>query len=738
MIRRVFLLAFARSNGLARDALAKQLFPRWRASWVLRTISIVGLSAGIATAAAEPVDVVEYYHAALDHYFISAAPAEIAALDAGVLAGWARTGASFKAYATPAAGANPVCRFYIPPGYGDSHFYSASPSECAQVSEKFPQFVRESSAVMYVRLPDTTTGACAAGSVPVYRVWNGRSDSNHRYTTDIGVRERMVASGWVAEGYGPDAVIMCGVDLGKGRLVMRAYKQDGTPATIAEFSEMSVYRNGNATGYGNYGVYPLGKLPGTPQAGSDLQLVHQGGDEYVAFDVPAQQPLYFTALWQAPTIGNVFMRADGEGAGIVVQAGQSQQIEIPYHFALSEFAQVQRLLPAEPLPAELQSLLAQAGAAVESARAASTPQARAHASYAALALAMPLKERIVVETANRSIAARGRRTDFDLNYEGFGSWTVEAFAPGYVAAKAAGFKSVYTIVDWKIVSPTRGTYDFSYLDYQIDQARAQGFGVALQVNWGLGSLPEWAWDLEFEELKALYYEQARMVVERYGTKVSTYYACGEMELNTRGLPMEQAAELARQSLAGARAASPGTPFGIYVSASAYVSYQMNVVPSPTYFSGTDLLAYLRSRAIDFDFVALQMQYGTVFAPIDVQRFQEVMRQTYDIVKVPIILGETGSSSKSEDYGIPAQSAWHGDFTQQTQYEWADATLRALYALPFVKGYYWVHVDPDDYGADIPFLSLIMSTGLVRADGSVKKVFDAFKNFTAWVDGLPAP
>ena len=131
-----------------------------------------------------------------------------------------------------------------------------------------------------------------------------------------------------------------------------------------------------------------------------------------------------------------------------------------------------------------------------------------------------------------------------------------------------------------------------------------------------------------------------------------------------------------------------------------------------------------------------MQYGTIFAPIDIQRFQEVVQKTYDIVKVPIILGETGYSSKTEDYGIAAPSHWHGGFTQQAQYEWADGTLRALYALPFVKGYYWVHLDPDNLGAGDFLAPFLVGTGLVRADGTVKKVRDAFRNFTTWVSGLP--
>ena len=66
--------------------------------------------------------------------------------------------------------------------------------------------------MMYIGLPDPTTGACAAGDIPVYRVWDNRGDSNHRYTVDRQLRQQMVAEGWVAEGYGPDQVIMCSPD----------------------------------------------------------------------------------------------------------------------------------------------------------------------------------------------------------------------------------------------------------------------------------------------------------------------------------------------------------------------------------------------------------------------------------------------------------------------------------------------------------------------------------------------
>ncbi len=148
------------------------------------------------------VRVIEYYDAARDHYFIASTNqlAEVRDLDTGVHRGWAKTGKSFYAFSEYGS---PVCRFYIPPAYGDSHFYSAAPAECEETALHLPQLVYESANVFGFLLPDRGSGACPSATVPVYRLWNNRSDSNHRYTTETAVVDQMVAKGWRAEGYGP-------------------------------------------------------------------------------------------------------------------------------------------------------------------------------------------------------------------------------------------------------------------------------------------------------------------------------------------------------------------------------------------------------------------------------------------------------------------------------------------------------------------------------------------------------
>jgi len=157
---------------------------------------------------------IEYFDAFLGHYFITTLASEQAPLDAGAIAGWKRTGAWFTAYAPGqgvADGARAVCRYYGRPEAGlDTHFYSASASECAAVAQRFPDaWILESAELFDVALPDQASGECVPGHLPVYRLWNGGASSNHRYTTDASTRRSMIAAGWIAEGYGGSGIAMC-------------------------------------------------------------------------------------------------------------------------------------------------------------------------------------------------------------------------------------------------------------------------------------------------------------------------------------------------------------------------------------------------------------------------------------------------------------------------------------------------------------------------------------------------
>ena len=134
---------------------------------------------------------------------------EITKLDNGTFVGWTRTGKSFKVHANAAAGLNAVCRFFSTAfGAKSSHFYTPDAPECGVVKAS-PAWTFEAE-VFHVAYP-AFDGSCPANTIPVYRMYNdGQGGApNHRYTTEMAVRNAMLALGWIAEGAGTIGVIMC-------------------------------------------------------------------------------------------------------------------------------------------------------------------------------------------------------------------------------------------------------------------------------------------------------------------------------------------------------------------------------------------------------------------------------------------------------------------------------------------------------------------------------------------------
>ena len=163
----------------------------------------------VGAANAAPESVVEYYHAAFDHYFITASADEVTKLDAGVFVGWVRTGRTFRNYPLNTVGAHNVCRFFSTSfAPKTSLFCTPFRDECATV-QRNPNWQFEG-AVLALALPNED-GEYSAGTLPLYRLYNnGQGQApNHRYTTSVVVRASMIAAGWIPEGSGADGVIGC-------------------------------------------------------------------------------------------------------------------------------------------------------------------------------------------------------------------------------------------------------------------------------------------------------------------------------------------------------------------------------------------------------------------------------------------------------------------------------------------------------------------------------------------------
>lgn len=170
-----------------------------------QAIAASGIGVAAGGGGGTKVQAVEYYHTGFDHYFITAIAAEIAALDSGTFPGWQRTGLSFNVYATSGApaGAATVYRFFSTSfAPKSSHFYTANPAEHDALLHN-PNWQVEGP-VFAVVMP-TAGGTCPAGTLPVYRLYNNGQGAapNHRFTTDMTVRDSMLAQkAWIPEGAG--------------------------------------------------------------------------------------------------------------------------------------------------------------------------------------------------------------------------------------------------------------------------------------------------------------------------------------------------------------------------------------------------------------------------------------------------------------------------------------------------------------------------------------------------------
>jgi len=144
--------------------------------------------------------VVEFRNDSLNHYFITAEPAESALLDAGIIIpGWQRTGFNFKAWARDDPHGLPACRFFGTPGLGpNSHFYTISDYEC-WLTKANPYWLYEGIAFN----AEAPAGeVCAANRIPVVRLYNNGmgGQASHRFVTSHSEVREMVQRGWLIEG----------------------------------------------------------------------------------------------------------------------------------------------------------------------------------------------------------------------------------------------------------------------------------------------------------------------------------------------------------------------------------------------------------------------------------------------------------------------------------------------------------------------------------------------------------
>jgi len=135
-------------------------------------------------ASAHKVQAIEYFHAAIGHYFLTAQADEQYGLDNGFLPGWVRTGNAFYVWDAATGSAQAVFRlFTVKFASKAAHFYTSSIAERdLRRVENGGDWTYEK--IAYYLQPAAGNG-CLSGTVPIYRMFNyGQTGApNHRFTT---------------------------------------------------------------------------------------------------------------------------------------------------------------------------------------------------------------------------------------------------------------------------------------------------------------------------------------------------------------------------------------------------------------------------------------------------------------------------------------------------------------------------------------------------------------------------
>ena len=156
----------------------------------------------------------EFYNPLLDYYFITSRTSDVSLLDS--LAAWRRTGKSFSVYVAQEPRTLGINRYFfnqiaVNQSRG-SHFYTLVQSEKDALASlnpgntQTPRLPYNEGVDSYAFAPviEGIGGACAAGQVPVYRIFRGQArfpdNPNHRFTTELAVYNSFVALGWEGEG----------------------------------------------------------------------------------------------------------------------------------------------------------------------------------------------------------------------------------------------------------------------------------------------------------------------------------------------------------------------------------------------------------------------------------------------------------------------------------------------------------------------------------------------------------
>ena len=305
---------------------------------------------------------------------------------------------------------------------------------------------------------------------------------------------------------------------------------------------------------------------------------------------------------------------------------------------------------------------------------------------------------------------------------------------GWSEAFGNAFNAAAVPIEWRIIEPVEGEYDWEMNDAQVDwcqQHKLLMYGGPL-LDLSPQGLPNWLWQWEqdFQNLQSFVCDFVETAISRYVGKIRNWEISARV--NTGGalaLNEDNRLTLVARTLEVARQVDEkiqlmiciDQPWGDYQARGQHrlspLQFVDALVRSGIGLSGVNLeigVGYRprgsASRGL-LDFSQLIDQWSNLGIPLHVT------------LAFPSASGADPQSKSDLEVDV---GHWKHDWSESAQADWIDLYLPLLMAKESVVGIYWAHFT-DQKPHDFPH------AGLLRADGAAKPILERFLKYrrTYW-------
>jgi len=342
----------------------------------------------------------------------------------------------------------------------------------------------------------------------------------------------------------------------------------------------------------------------------------------------------------------------------------------------------------------------------------------------ALKKALLFSEKLAIKQAESLLKTRSKSHGFGRGCFGCRADHAKIGNPAYIEKLLELFGSVTIPVNWALVEPGKGDFDFSTIDACVEVLGKKKLSLSAGplLCFSKESLPKWLLRGEagFEKIRETAYRFVSEVVSRYSGVIHTWYAISGLNVfNHFGFGFEQILEMTRAANMAVKQASDRAMKIIEVSNpwGEYYATTPNSIPPLVYM---DMVV---QSGITFDAFGLPVRFGKNQSGMHVRDMMQIsaILDYFGPIAKPLYMTNIEVPSQNGDglYDGEVAGIWHEHWNQAQQGQWIEQFYKIALSKPFVSSVTYSNlIDTED--------STIAHSGLLTEQLEPKESFRTLK------------